>query len=314
MPNRRFLMIAGTLLLSVMGATVWLVPAVHGQTPPGPICATALDAALDAATAVQEAVPAMQGALDLLGGYRSEIGVSISDLPGADLRAGQSGAKVEEVRAGSPAAKAGLQAGDVVTSFDGERVRGARHFTRLVQETPAGRAVRLQAQRGPQTVDLTVTPDVPHTALSGRRPWPMPEPGVPDFEVDVPPNLRGVLPFERDEFGARAMVRPGRLGASVQELNPELAGYFGVKAGVLVTSVAADSAASRAGLRAGDVITAVDGAPVSDPARLRRRLWRDQDARETTLDIVRDKKAMSVTVTFDEPKGSPAPAPVKRRA
>jgi S1-C subfamily serine protease len=46
------------------------------------------------------------------------------------------------VEADSAAAKGGVKAGDVVVEFDGERVRSARQLTRLVQETPAGRAVK----------------------------------------------------------------------------------------------------------------------------------------------------------------------------
>src|SRR5438128_1195181 len=60
----------------------------------------------------------------------------------------------------------------------------------------------------------------------------------------------------------------GRLGATIQELTPELADYFGVKSGVLVASVQKDSAAEKAGLKAGDVITAVDGHDVATPAAL----------------------------------------------
>jgi serine protease Do len=45
-----------------------------------------------------------------------------------------SGVYIESVREGSPAAKAGMQTGDIVVDFDGERVRSASHFTRLVRK------------------------------------------------------------------------------------------------------------------------------------------------------------------------------------
>jgi S1-C subfamily serine protease len=54
-------------------------------------------------------------------------------------------------------------------------------------------------------------------------------------------------------------------------------------------------------LKAGDVITQVDGAQVDDPAELRRRL-RDTDSAEVTLGIVRDKKQMSVKATLEKPE------------
>ena len=51
------------------------------------------------------------------------------------------GVVIEDVEAESPAQKAGFKAGDIVVEFDGERVRSTRQFTRLVQETAAGRSV-----------------------------------------------------------------------------------------------------------------------------------------------------------------------------
>lgn len=316
MKNRRFLAIAGTLTAAVIAAAVWLAPSVHGQARLSPAAlaeTSALEAALAAEQAMEQAAPQIERVFEVLGGRGSEIGVSIADLPAADLEAGRHGVRIEDVRDDSPAARAGVKAGDIVTSFDGERVRGARHFARLVQETPAGRAVKLQVQRDASTVDLSVTPAAPRMAMGEAPPWRMAEPGSPAFRMDVLPRVRERMRFEPGEFDVRVMARPGRLGVGVQELTPELAEYFGVKEGVLVTSVTKDSAAARAGLKAGDVITAVDGASVDDPAELRRRLWRDEDAKETTLGVVRDRKTLSLKVGFDEPEKKPASPNPKRR-
>ena len=57
-----------------------------------------------------------------------------------------------EVDEESAAAKAGIKTGDVVTSFDGERVRSARQLERLVEETPAGRTVKMALQRAGRRV------------------------------------------------------------------------------------------------------------------------------------------------------------------
>lgn len=70
-------------------------------------------------------------------GPGAEIGVSVRE---ADTKENE-GVVIEEVRPGSPAEKAGLKTADVVVEFDGERVRSARQFSRLVQETPPGRMV-----------------------------------------------------------------------------------------------------------------------------------------------------------------------------
>ena len=61
--------------------------------------------------------------------------------------------------------------------------------------------------------------------------------------------------FDPDEFGRISFGDRQRLGVQLLPLSDQLATYFGVKDGVLVASVEADSPAARAGLKAGDVIT-----------------------------------------------------------
>src|SRR5207245_9832621 len=68
------------------------------------------------------------------------------------------GAVVEDIRADSPAEKAGLKRADVIVEFDGERVRSARQFTRLVQETGPGRTVKATVVRDGQRKDVELTP------------------------------------------------------------------------------------------------------------------------------------------------------------
>ena len=86
-----------------------------------------------------------------------------------------------------------------------------------------------------------------------------------------------------------------RLGVSVQELSPELAGYFGAKdGGALVSSVTKGSAAEQAGLKAGDVITSVNGDRVNDGRDLMRELGNATG--DVTLGVVRDKKEITVAV------------------
>ena len=94
----------------------------------------------------------------------------------------------------------------------------------------------------------------------------------------------------------------GRLGITVDELSEQLAGYFGTKDGVLVTSVNNDSAAAKAGLKAGDVITALDGGTVDSPADLPAQTQRLERATEFTLDIVRDKKPMTLKGKVEAPR------------
>ena len=100
----------------------------------------------------------VQRHVQILGGRDVQIGVAIRDLEGDQART-MSGAVVSDVREDSPAAKAGIKDGDVIVEFDGERVRSARHLSRIVGETAPGRPVKAVVEREGRRVDLQVTPE-----------------------------------------------------------------------------------------------------------------------------------------------------------
>ena len=85
--------------------------------------------------------------------------MSIRDVDGSDKTKAAAGVVIESVDEDSPASKAGLKTGDIVTEFDGERVRSVRQFTRLVSETPEGRTVATVVMRDGQRVTVNVTPE-----------------------------------------------------------------------------------------------------------------------------------------------------------
>lgn len=265
-------------------------------------------------------------------GRGGHIGVSIRDVTTDDVTklklTSQSGTAVDEVTADSPAAKAGIVKGDVVISFDGENVRGAEQFTRLVRETPPGRTVKMAVTRDGKPIDLTVTPDESRTetldvfiddrgmkaevereiervrpelnALRERNTHTMPP------EPRLPPLNPGAFQWFSDgpENHVFAFATgKGRLGVTVQDLTPELAEFFAVKDGVLVSSVTKDAPASKAGIKAGDVITAVDGKTVESSTELVGQL-REKDG-EVTIAVTRDKKTITLKATLankDTPK------------
>src|SRR3954462_12243097 len=90
-----------------------------------------------------------------------------------------------------------------------------------------------------------------------------------------------------------------RLGISTWSLSKQLAEYFGVQEGVLITSVSDDSPAAKAGLRAGDVITAIDGDKVSSPGDITRTLGKKETG-DVTLTVVRDHNTRTVTVSTEK--------------
>ena len=106
--------------------------------------------------------------------------------------------------------------------------------------------------------------------------------------------------FTFDYMTARARVR---LGVDVQALSPQLANYFGVDDGVLVSSVEEESAEADAGLQAGDVITSVDGRSVEDSASLRRRLSAADPGEEVSIGVTRAGRELELTATLDQDRG-----------
>ena len=97
-------------------------------------------------------------------------------------------------------------------------------------------------------------------------------------------------------------MRSGGLGIEAESITAQLAEYFGVKDGVLVRSVVKDSAAAKAGMKAGDVITKVDETSVSQPQEITRALRTLQAKKTFPVIVVRNHKDVSLSVTLDEPR------------
>ena len=216
----------------------------------------------------------------------------------------KAGVLVDEVRSGSSAEKAGIKTGDQIVEFDGERVRSVRQFTRIVQDTPVGRKVPVVVTRAGQRMTLTVAPD------RGSDWWsddefsfvmPPPAPPTPPEAPEAPMAPRAVRPFPpmpaMPGFGFTYRSGGGRLGITVEDLTDGLSDYFGVKHGALVRSVTDGSPAAKAGLKAGDVITAVNGSTVEEPSDVSRALrssggWEGRlSSRSTSM---RDKKPQTL--------------------
>jgi serine protease Do len=219
------------------------------------------------------------------------IGVTLRDQEETDTKPASAGVTVDEVTSGSPADKAGIKAGDAIVDFDGERVRSVRQFQRLVSETPTGRKVSMTLLRGGQRVTVSVAPErgsSMHFDLD--RPFAVMPPEPPEApEPPRPPKAPSLPGFD---FLYRS--GNGRLGASVEDLSEGLSDYFGVKHGVLVRSVTDGSAAAKAGLKAGDVITAINGSQVEDASDVSRAINRADEEADLTIDVMRDKKPQTL--------------------
>ena len=231
---------------------------------------------------------------------RPWLGVVLTDIDSAkakELKLGsENGVLVKDVRENSPAAKAGVMKNDVIVEFAGEKVRSAAQLSRLVRETPVGRIVPLVVNRAGKTLTLNAQIETSHMG-----PMAMVEGGEPlrDFTIPVPPQ-----PPEMGHNFNVFIARGARLGISGDDLTSQLAEFFGVKQGkgVLVREVTAGTPAEKAGLKAGDVIVAVDGNEVANVAELRHALAEGKtegEKRKVSLGIVRDKHQQTLSVELD---------------
>jgi serine protease Do len=270
--------------------------------------AAGLGAAFGPAAHAQSARVVTPGNVQIINLATSRLGVSARDVAADDVTSGQpAGVLITEVTQGSAAEQGGIRTGDIVVEFDGERVRSARQFTRLVQESVAGRPVAVTVLRDGQRQTLTVSPEDADRirrlheevrdmaeSLRGYRMTP-PRPPAPPSPPPAPRTPREVPDFET--FIWRGTTT---LGLTISDLTPQLAEYFGAGEGVLVTSVAEGTVAARAGLKAGDVVTAFNGATVTRPAELRREIQRARPGAEFTVDVVRDRNRLTLKGKTDE--------------
>ena len=146
------------------------------------------------------------------------------------------GALVTGVEAGSPADKAGVEAGDIITRFDGKAIEKVADLPRLVGNTKPGSKSTVTVFRRGASRDLGIT--------------------IAEIEPDKPATKTS----ERDEK-PKASAAAQQVGLAVTELTDAQKKELKVKGGVLVAS--ATESAARAGLREGDVILAVANTEVT---------------------------------------------------
>lgn len=242
------------------------------------------------------------------------------------------GVEVTRVEENSPAAKAGILKGDVVLQYNGQRVEGTEQFVRLVRETPPGRQATLLVSRNGVTQTVTATigerKDVVYRVRpdfgeweelreSWRGTW------ASKFQEEMAKLQEDLLRMQQrmpDMPGVFVAIRGGMLGIEAETLNTQMAEFFGVKQGVLVRSVAKDSAAEKAGIKAGDIIVRIDNEEVATASALSRRVREMESRGSFPLTVVRNRQEMVLNVELEKkPSGSiqrreikPSPVPSPR--
>jgi serine protease Do len=173
---------------------------------------------------------------------RGRIGVQIGEVTkdvAESLGLGKAaGALVRSVEAGGPAEKAGVEAGDIITRFDGKPVEKSSDLPRLVGGTKPGSKASLQVFRRGNSRDL----------------------GVTVAELEPEPGRRAAVPESKQ--APTPSVVTGALGLTLANLSEEQKRELKLRGGVRVE--ATEGAAARAGLREGDVILSVGNVEIVD--------------------------------------------------
>ena len=267
----------------VMAMALIAAPAMFAQpVPPAPPAPPA-PAARPSRRIVMQSAPS------------SFLGVGVSEIDSERAKAlnlkEERGVEVKKVDDGSPAEKAGVKVGDAILEYNGQRVEGLEQFLRFVRETPVGRQVKILISRNGAAQTLTA-------AIGSRPPGLVFSYGGDDFrfkmpEIHIPDMPRSLM-----------TIQSRSLGVESESLNSQLAEFFGVKEGVLVRSVIKGSAAEKAGLKAGDVITKIGDQRVSNPRDISNALRSTPAGKAFSVTVMRDRKETTVNATIEERSGS----------
>jgi serine protease Do len=201
---------------------------------------------------------------------RGWLGVSIQDMtPELSKSMGlkeTKGALVAEVVSGSPAEKAGIEQGDVITEFNGKAVIDSKDLPRIVASTPVGKTVTVKLSREGKAMERQVK---------------LGEMGESGIEVSKKASSHKAL------------------GIGVQNLRPEIAKELGIQkgSGVVVTRVEPDSAAAEAGIQTGDVIQEVNRKPVKNVEDFIQKVEKAKDKDSVLLLIQRGQNNLFAAVT-----------------
>jgi serine protease Do len=170
----------------------------------------------------------------------------------------------------TPAERAGLKTGDIITEFDGVKITGVRQLQREVAQRLANATVKLQVLRERQPLAVTV--------VLGEQP------------ADTTPGAPG---------GSAPTQAAEQYGFTVQDLTPEIREQLKLGAsvrGVVVAGVEEGSAAARAGIRAGDVITQANREVIASASDLARVIGQLRSGGNLLLLVQRDGNSRFVVL------------------
>jgi C-terminal processing protease CtpA/Prc len=190
------------------------------------------------------------------------------------------GVIVTRVTKGEAADKAGMEEDDVIQFFNDEKIRRPGNLVDAVRECKPGTQAKVKLVRDGKAKEVTVTLGKLKSRFHGFD-W-----GDHKGYIFIP-------------------GKGGYLGVHLQTLNKDLAEYFGVKddEGALILKIEEKSPAEEAGLKAGDVITQLEGKNISNPEAVSDILSDLEEGDEVTIQVIRHKKKRTVKAELEERPG-----------
>ena len=207
----------------------------------------------------------------------SQLGVYLQEF-NDDLRSRfnytDNGVIIVGVIHGTGAEKAGLAEEDIIAEINGEKINSTQDIRTIIGQAKPGDEIDVKIIRKGKLKKIPVYLTVE--------------------KQEDPPYPRKWIYYSRDN-------RPW-MGIQMQDLNPQLAEYFNVESGVLITEISEKSPAENASLKAGDIITGWDGKEIQDIKDLIKQLRKSDPNDEIQLSFVRNGKQKKTGIVLAEPK------------
>jgi serine protease Do len=212
---------------------------------------------------------------------RGYLGVGVAELTPERVKAlnlnDGAGVEVKRVEEHSAAGRAGIKENDIITEVNGRPVEDLDQFLHAIGALAPGTKVTLTIWRNGSKQTVTAALD--------------PRPEAPQFVIPSIPQMPQ-MPFP-------GMNSAPLVGFEGEMLTPQLADFFGVHQGVLVRTVNPKTPAEKAGLKAGDVVTKVNGTPVTSPREI-TALVRLSRKKTVPFTLVRNHKEMSLDIELPD--------------
>lgn len=266
------------MIATVSGLALAATALVGASAPSAGVSPAAI--AAPAAPPAPPAAPAPPAPPERQSGKRAWLGIVISGDEEEKVT-------IASVSDGSPADEAGLREGDRILEIDDEEVADADDVMRAVRSHAPGDRLRIRVERDGQNKTFTAT-------LEGRSAR---APRAFEWTPGEHPQIFS--------FGATRVF----LGVEMHPMSGDLREHFRAPrdAGLLINRVIEDTAAERAGLKAGDVIIEVNGETIADVGDISHALREKEPGDQVTVRIVRDGSEQSLDVKLGERRGNAVP-------